>query len=145
MFDPVDFCTRLVEGTPDAVIYADSDGTIRFWNPGARRIFGFAPEEALGGSLDLIIPEGLRARHWEGYRRTMETGETRYGTGDLLAVPARTKDGRRISVEFTIVPFRTPEGQMRGIAAVLRDVTTRFEEIRALRREVAALRGSAPG
>lgn len=139
--DPVDFCTRMVKGMPDAVIYADADGTIRFWNPGASRMFGFQVEEALGRSLDLIIPESLRARHGAGYRRTMETGHTSYGAGEVLAVPALCKDGRRISVEFTIVPFRDPDGRMSGIGAVLRDVTVRFEETRALRRDLASLRG----
>ncbi len=143
--DPVDFCTRLVAGMPDAVVYADRDGLIRVWNPGAERMFGFPAAEALGRSLDLIIPEGARARHWDGYRATMASGQTRYGGGETLAVPALRKDGTRISVEFTIVPFRDTAGHMAGIAAVLRDVTARFEETRALRREIAALRAQAGG
>ena len=110
------------------------------WNHGAERIFGHAATEAIGQSLDLIIPDSLRARHWAGYRHTMATGESRYGAGDLLAVPARRKDGTRISVEFTIVPFRGLGGRMTGIAAILRDVTARFEETRALRRELESLR-----
>ena len=103
-------------------------------------MFGFARQEAIGQSLDLIIPTNLRQRHWQGFRRTMRTGESRYGTGDTLAVPAMRKDGVRISVEFTIVPFRDDGGQMLGIAAILRDVTTRCEQMRALQREIAALR-----
>ena len=132
------FTDRLVSGISDAIIYADAEGVIRLWNRGATRIFGFTESEALGHSLDIIIPEGLRQRHWLGYHGTMQTGQSRYGDGQLLAVPAVRKDGARISVEFTIVPFTNDAGQMIGIAAILRDVTARFEELRALRKEVAA-------
>ncbi|HEX5326966.1 MAG TPA: PAS domain S-box protein [Acetobacteraceae bacterium] len=132
------FAERLVAEMPDAVIYADADGIIRIWNRGAERIFGHAAAEAIGRSLDLIIPESLRARHWAGYRHTMATGQSRYGAGDLLAVPAQRKDGTRISVEFTIVAFQQTDGGIAGIAAVLRDVTARFNETRALRRELEA-------
>ncbi len=127
----------LVRDAPDAIIYADSQGIIRFWNRGAERIFGFAAEEATGQTLDIIVPEGLRARHWAGYDKTMQSGNTRYGAGEILAVPATRKDGRRISIEFTILPFRDDAGRMTGIAAILRDVTARFEEMRALRRQLA--------
>lgn len=123
----------------DAILVTDWDGAIRFWNPGAERIFGFTAEEALGRSLDLIIPERLRKRHWDGYRRSMESGRTRYGSGDLLSVPALRKDGRQISVEFTIIMLRDPAGQVTGVAAILRDVTRRFEELRTLRRRLAEL------
>ena len=134
-FDPRAFAEALVREAGDAVIYADADGIIRFWNKGAERMFGFAAAEAVGRTLDLIVPDGLRARHWEGFRRTIETGESRYGAGDVLAVPALRKDGARISVEFTIVPFRDPAGRIGGIGAILRDVTRRFDEIKALRRQ----------
>ena len=124
----------------DAVIYSDHEGKIRFWNPGAERLFGFTAEEALGRSLDLIIPEPQRARHWAGFDRVMQTGESRYGHADILAAPGLRKDGTRISLEFTIVPIHAEDGRMEGIAAVLRDVTRRFEEMRALRRELAELK-----
>ncbi|WP_207540872.1 PAS domain S-box protein [Sabulicella rubraurantiaca] len=124
----------------DAIVVADRDGLIRFWNPGAERIFGFPAAEALGQSLDIIIPEPQRARHWAGFQRVMETGESRYGAGELLAVPGLRGDGDRISLEFTIVPLHAPDGQMEGMAAILRDVTRRFEEVRALRRELAEIR-----
>lgn len=123
--------------TADAIIATDADGTVTFWNPGATRIFGFTAEEAAGQSIDLIIPENLRARHWEGFRRVMATGESRYGEGDLLAVPAMTKDGRRISIEFTIAMLRDAAGRLAGTVAILRDVTARFEEMRRLRRQLA--------
>jgi PAS domain S-box-containing protein len=124
---------RIVAEAPDGVLYADQDGIIRFWNAGCHRIFGFTAQEAVGQSLDIIIPDNLRARHWKGYAETMHSGQTRYGGGDLLAVPALCKDGRRISVEFSIIPFRDGTGEMAGIAAIMRDVTKRFEEMKALR------------
>ncbi|MGH7155635.1 MAG: PAS domain-containing protein, partial [Acetobacteraceae bacterium] len=133
---------ELVARMPDAVIHAGADGMILYWNDGATRIFGFTAAEAIGQSLDIIIPESLRARHWDGFDHTMKTGETRYGAGDVLAVPAIRKDGQRVSVEFTVTPFRGPDGKIVGIAAVLRDVSKRFAETRALRRELEALRAA---
>jgi PAS domain S-box-containing protein len=136
-FNPDHFAIKLLNSMPDAVVYSDADGKIQFWNQGAETIFGFAASEAIGQSLDIIIPASLRKRHWDGYDVTMRTGVTRYGAGDLLAVPAIRKDGSRISTEFTIVPFRDDAGRMVGIAAVMRDVTKRFEEMRALRKAAA--------
>lgn len=124
----------------DAILAADRQGVISFWNRGAVRIFGFTAEEAIGATLDLIVPERLRKRHWDGYERVMATGETRYGAGDLLAVPAVTKDGRQISVEFTIIRLQDAERRVCGMAAILRDVTARFEELRQLKRELAGRR-----
>ena len=139
------FATALLRDMSDAVVYADSAGVIGFWNAGASRIFGFTEAEALGQSLDIIIPAGLRERHWEGFHATTRTGRSRYGAGDLLSVPAMRKDGSRISVEFTIVPFRAADGAMEGIAAVLRDVTERFNELRTLRRQMQERsRGAGP-
>ena len=131
------FAERLLNGMSEAIVYADADGVIRLWNRGATRIFGFNETEALGRSLDIIIPEGLRPRHWQGYRTTMRTGQSHYGDGHLLSVPAVRKDGARVSVDFTIVPFTDDAGQMSGIAAIMRDGTARFEELRALRKELA--------
>jgi PAS domain S-box-containing protein len=136
-FNPDHFAIKLLNSMPDAVVYSDADGKIQFWNQGAETIFGFAASETIGQSLDIIIPASLRKRHWDGYDATMRTGVTRYGAGDLLAVPAIRKDGSRISTEFTIVPFRDDSGRMVGIAAVMRDVTKRFEEMRALRKAAA--------
>src|SRR6185312_12985894 len=126
----------LLTSPSDAIVATDRDGRIVFWNPGAERIFGFAEREAVGQSLDLIIPENLRARHWEGFRHVMETGTSRYGHGDLLSVPGLTRDGRRISVEFTIAMLRDGE-RVTGTVAVMRDVTKRFEEVRELKRRLA--------
>jgi PAS domain S-box-containing protein len=144
-FDVTAFAATLVRNSADAIVYADARGVIRFWNTGATRIFGFPEDEALGRSLDLIIPESLRQRHWQGFQGTIRTGKSRYGAGDILAVPALRKDGMRISVEFTIVPFHGEDGQLTGIAAVLRDVTTRFEQIRTLQKELTQLRGRPTG
>jgi PAS domain S-box-containing protein len=135
------FLARLTIDSPDAIVYADAAGYIRFWNAAATGIFGFSEGEAIGERLDLIIPERLRARHWEGYDKVMGGAESRYGTGSLLAVPALHKDGRQVSIEFTILPVRDDDGKLLGIAAYLRDATARFEEMRALRRELAALKG----
>lgn len=121
----------------DAIIATDRCGVVNFWNPGAARIFGFTADEALGQSLDLIIPQNFRARHWDGYQRVMASGESRYGDGELLSVPAIAKDGRRVSVEFTIIMLRDKEDRPAGTAAILRDVTARFEETRKLRRALA--------
>jgi PAS domain S-box-containing protein len=139
VFDPEHFARALAKSMPDAVIYADAEGRIRFWNQGAERMFGFTESEVLGQSLDIIIPENQRRRHWNGFNKTMLTGRSRYEAGALLAVPAIRKDGARISVEFTIMPFHDEAGEMAGIAAVMRNVTKRFEEMRALRKQIAAL------
>jgi PAS domain S-box-containing protein len=129
----------ILTSASDAVIAADRDGLMTFWNPGAERIFGHPSHEAVGQSLDLIIPERLRAAHWRGFSTVVRTGQSRYGTGDLLSVPGVRRDGQRISLEFTIVPLRDTEGRMTGMAAILRDVTSRFEELKMLRRRLAEL------
>ena len=119
------FARTLLREAPDAVIYADGEGLIRFWNAGAERIFGFSEAEAAGKSLDTIIPEDLRKRHWLGFRETMRTGKTRYGAGNTLAVRALRKNGQVVSVEFSMVPFRGDDGTILGIAVILRDVRER--------------------
>ena len=131
----------LIERIPDAVVYADRDGTIRFWNFGAERIFGFSKDEALGRSLDIIIPERFRNRHWDGYRQMMTTGLSRYAADKLLAVPAQTKAGDTLSIQFTVTPVRDRAGALAGIAAVLRDVTATFQELKQLRSKAHVIRG----
>jgi PAS domain S-box-containing protein len=132
-----DLSAALLVSNADAIIAADAQGVIRFWNPGAERVFGFTAADAVGQSLDLIIPERLRDRHWRGYREVMRTGQSRYGDGDILAVPGVRKDGTRISLEFTIVPLRDGSGGLSGMGAILRDVTTRFNELQTLRKKLA--------
>jgi PAS domain S-box-containing protein len=136
--DPTWLCERIVDTSGDAFVFADRDGVIRLWNRGAEDIFGYSRTEAIGCTLDLIIPEKLREGHWAGYRRVMETGVTHYGRG-VLAVPAMHKDGSRRSIEFTVALVRDDGGTLVGIAAILRDVTTRFEEERRLRARLRAL------
>jgi PAS domain S-box-containing protein len=135
--DPAAIGQVLLNSPAEAVIASDREGRITWWNGGAERLFGFTAEEAIGASLDLIIPEPQRARHWEGYDRVVATGVSRYGAGDLLAVPAQRKDGTRISLEFTIAPVRDGDGRMLGMVSVLRDVTARFLEMRDLRKRLA--------
>jgi PAS domain S-box-containing protein len=125
----------------DAIIAADRDETILFWNPGAERIFGFTAQEALGRSLHIIIPERLRARHSQGYAAMMRTGQSRYGGGDVLAVPGVRKDGSQVSLEFTLATLRDAQGEISGLVAVMRDVTVRFEEMKALRRRLREAAG----
>lgn len=144
MMDENRFAAALVAEMSDALIYCDAAGTIQIWNRGAVRIFGFSAAEAIGQKLDIIIPANLRDRHWHGYRITMETGRTRYADGQLLSVPAVRKDGARISVEFTVVPFKDSDGQMVGITAIMRDATRSFEEIRSLRKKIARLQAGQP-
>jgi PAS domain S-box-containing protein len=107
-------------------------------------MFGYRAEEALGQTLDLIIPEQLRGRHWEGYRRVMATGVTRYGR-ELLSVPAIRKDGTRLSLEFSILLLRSQTGGVAGVAAILRDVTERWQREKALRERLAALEAGVEG
>ena len=131
---------HIVEDAADAVLFADREGKILVWNRGAERIFGWAAEEALGRTMDFVIPERLRARHWEGWDRVMQTGVTRYAT-DTLAVPALRKDGSTISIEFTIQLMRDAAGAIVGPVAILRDVTERFrreKELRARLKEAEA-------
>jgi PAS domain S-box-containing protein len=133
-------CRSIVDNAPEAVIFADRDGIIRLWNAGAKGMFGYSAEEAIGQSIDIIIPENLRGRHWEGYNRVMATGETKYGK-DLLAVPGIRKDGTRVSLEFSIVMLRDDDGELLGLAAVLRDVTARWKKEKELKDRLAALEG----
>lgn len=123
---------QLLDDAPDAILVADCAGIIRFWNRGAERIFGFSADAALGASLDLIIPETMRARHWEGYRQVMATGVTKYQT-NLLAVPGARHDGTRLSLEFSMVLLRDEAGKIAGSAAIMRDVTARRQQEQELK------------
>jgi len=127
--------STVITDIPDAVVYADNEGIIRFWNSGAERIFGFAKTDALGQSLDIIVPERLRERHWDGYRHMMATGQSRHAADELLSVPAQTKQGDTLSIQFTVAPIRDSDGSLTGIVAVLRDVTATFRELKRLRAQ----------
>ena len=130
----------LVQAAGDAIIVADVEGRIVLWNPAAERLFGFTAAEAAGGSLNLIIPERFRERHWTGYHTVMQTGQRRYGT-QLLRVPSLRKDGQRLSIAFTVALLHVPDGRRTGIAAIVRDDTERWQEEQTLRRRLAALEG----
>ena len=129
---------RIVQVAADAIIVADASGRITLWNAGAERLFGYPAAEALGESLDLIIPEAQRKRHWSGYADVMRTGETKYGT-QLLRVPAIRKDGSRFSIAFTVGLLKDGAGLVEGIFAVMRDDTERFQTEKALRRRIAEM------
>jgi PAS domain S-box-containing protein len=126
----------ILSSRSDAIIATDRTGTILFWNAGAEALFGYPAATAVGSSLDIIIPERLRKAHWKGYRRVMDSGASRYGEGEVLAVPGVRRDGSRISLEFSIAFLRNADGSTAGLVAVLRDVTRRYEELRALRRRL---------
>ena len=130
-------CQKIVDESHVAIIFGDKEGKILLWNSGAEEMFGWTATEAGGQSMDMMIPEKHRARHWEGYDRVMQTGITKYGR-NLLAVPAQTKEGRRISVEFNISLLRSPEGEIIGAAATMQDVTARWERDKELHARLAA-------
>lgn len=137
MHSAIDF-KQLVNAVGDAIVVCDANGAITFWNPAAERMFGFSEHEALGQSLDLIIPERQRQRHWDGYHKTMQTGQTRYGN-DVLRVPALHKDGRTLSIAFTVAMLFSAEYAVTAIIAIIRDETARFTEDRNLRKRLAEL------
>ncbi|MCK9375341.1 MAG: PAS domain-containing protein [Syntrophobacterales bacterium] len=133
-------CRRLVAESRDAIIFADRDGRIRLWNAGAEAMFGYEAQEMEGQTLDRLIPEALRARHNEGYARVMVEGRSKYAS-ELLAVPGLKKDGSRISLEFTITLIKDERGAVLGAAAILRDVTARWQRDRELKKRLAELEG----
>lgn len=131
-------CSKIVGESNDAIMFSDHEGIIRLWNNGAERIFGYTAVEAIGQSLDLIIPENLRKRHWDGYYRVMESGTSRYSV-DMLATPALRKDGARLSTEFSMVLIRGSNGGMLGVAAIIRDVTARWQREKEMRERIREL------
>jgi PAS domain S-box-containing protein len=133
-------CCRIVAESRDAIIFTDRAGRIRLWNAGAEAMFGYRAAEMDGQDLEAIIPEKLRDRHNEGYRRVMTTGVSRYAT-ELLAVPALRKDGSRISLEFTITLVKDDQNVVLGAAAIIRDVTARWRRDQELKKRLAELEG----
>lgn len=129
---------QIVQENSDAIMFADYEGLIRLWNRGAEAMFGYSAMEAEGKSLDLIIPENLRGRHWEGYHKVMASGVTRYGT-ELLSAPGIRKDGTRLSLEFSMVIVRGEDGAVLGTGAVIRDITARWLKEKALKERIKAL------
>jgi len=137
MYQPINL-ESFVQAAGDAIIAVGSDGKIILWNPAAERIFGFTAADAIGQSLDLIIPERFRERHWNGFRQVMLSGQSRYGT-EVLRVPALRKDDRALSIAFTVALVNSPESQSAAIVAIVRDETQRWNEERELRRRLAEL------
>ena len=135
-------CRKIVENSPMAIMFADREGKIRLWNSGAETVFGYTAREALGQSLDLIVPERQRQRHWEGWDKVMASGVTKYGR-DPLAVPAMRKDGSRISIEFNVVLVRADSGELAGVAAMVQDVTARWQKQKDMNARLAALEAKA--
>ncbi|NGZ84530.1 PAS domain-containing protein [Duganella aceris] len=133
---------QLVGAIGDAVVVCDAAGAIIVWNDAAVRMFGFTRDDALGQSLDLIIPERQRQRHWDGYNKSMATGETRYGS-DVLRVPALHKDGRTLSIAFTVAMLYDDARKVTAIVAMVRDETVRWADERQLRTRVAQLEAAA--
>jgi PAS domain S-box-containing protein len=128
----------LIAAVGDAVMVCDAQGAVTLWNPACERMFGYTESEMLGQSMDVIIPERLRGRHWEGYQKTMATGITKYGT-DVLRVPAVDKHGRSMSIAFTVALLHASDGKVSAIASVIRDETSRFSQDRALKTRLAEL------
>ncbi|MCY0855237.1 PAS domain-containing protein [Cupriavidus sp. D39] len=137
----IDF-EQLIAAVGDAIVISDASGAITLWNPAAERMFGFTQSEAIGQSLDLIIPQRLRGRHWDGYHKTMASGQTRYGN-KVLRVPAAHKDGRALSIAFTVALLHSPQQAVTGIVAVIRDETSRFNEERNLSKRLAELEATS--
>jgi PAS domain S-box-containing protein len=132
---------QIVQESSDAIMFADHEGFIRLWNKGAVEMFGYSAAETEGQSLDLIIPENLRGRHWEGYHKVMASGVTRYGT-ELLSAPGIRKDGTRLSLEFSMVIVRGEDGAILGTGAVIRDISARFQKEKALKERLKVLEGN---
>ena len=129
----------IIDNAPDAILYCDSAGIIHLWNKGAEHLFGYSAAEAIGQTLDIIIPERMRQRHWEGYFRVMETGKSHYGDYDLLSVPALRKDGSQFSCAFSIILLRDAGGKPQGIASIMRVGTKTREREQELKARIAAL------
>lgn len=135
---------EVVDGVPDAVVIVDAQGRICYWNGGAERIFGFTSNAAVGETLDIIVPERLQERHWTGFNQAVDSGTSRYGAEDMLSVPAKTRDGRTISIEFTVVLMKDGES-ITHVGAVIRDITARRSLELELRGRIRELEAARPG
>ena len=136
-YDPATLYRAIGEATSDAIIFAGRDGIIRLWNRGAELIFGYPAAEAIGQSLDLIIPERLRRAHWDAFDRSMEAGQTKY-TDRVLTTRSMRKDGTTLYVDLTFAIILDHHGAALGALAQARDVTERYERERAQRAQARA-------
>lgn len=132
----------ILRSMPEALIFADLDGIIRFWNPGAETVFGFAAADAVGQSLDLIIPERLRKAHWDGFEKAIVRGGTLPGRTSMITRSLH-QSGEQIYVDMSFAMVKNQAGQMLGSMAVARDATKRFLEEKSLRRQLAELTAPA--
>ncbi len=132
---------RAVSQSADAVVIVDREGVIAYWNRGATRIFGQEESEVIGSTLDVIIPERLRQRHWDGFNASVISGSSKYEEGELLAVPAITADGKTISIAFSMVMLKDADGHVQHIGAIIRDVTDAWVQQKDLRRRLDELEG----
>ncbi len=130
--------SEVVDAIGDAVVVSDVQGNVIVWNAGAERLFGWSAAEAMGQRMDMIVPERLRQRHWDGYDKSMQTGHTKYAH-DVLRVPAVDKAGRAMSIAFTVFMLFGPDGKPSACGSVIRDETDRFAQDRALRKRIADL------
>lgn len=136
----VDFFEAIVEQVADGIIFADRRGTIRRWNAGAEAIFGYAADEVVGQSLNVIIPERLRSAHWTAFDRAVETGQTRYGR-QAMTTRSVHKNGSKLYVDLSFALVKDNAGEVLGSVAMARDITRRYLEENVLRRRVAELEG----
>ncbi len=134
----IELYRTICEEAADAILFADQKGIIQAWNRGAEVLFGYSSEEALGQTLELIIPDNLRQRHNDGYAATMQSGHSKYGN-DLLSVPAIHKDGHRLFCDFSIVMIKGDDGEMLGIASIMRDTTAQKTREKELRERIKEL------
>lgn len=128
----------IVEEAPDAIIFSDPDGKIRVWNRGAEALFGYSPAEVLGESLDVIIPQRLRSAHWDGFRRAVDSGRTKY-VNRVLTTRSVHKDGSKLYVDLSFALVIDENGAVTGALAVGRNCTARYMADKALRERVLAL------
>ena len=135
---------KIIDVSQDAIIMADRDGILTLWNTGAESIFGYSADDAVGKTLDLIIPDRFRERHWNGYTNVIATSVTKY-SNSMLAVPAQRKDGTLISIEFTVTLIEDESGMLHGITAIIRDVTSRRNEENEIRARLVALESESSG
>ena len=132
--DKAELATLLQDQAPDAVIFAGTNGVIEVWNSAASTLFGFSSDEALGHSLDLIIPERFRDAHWKGFERALADGDTKY-RGQVLPTRSQRKDGTTIYVELTFAIVKDSSGSVIGALAHARDITERFLKEREQRQQ----------
>ncbi|RYE71812.1 MAG: PAS domain S-box protein [Oxalobacteraceae bacterium] len=137
-FDTGDVASAILAGMQEAVICADLNGIIQVWNHGAETVFGFTSEEAVGQSVDIIIPEKLRAAHWAGFNKAVEHGDILSAPGARMTRGLK-KNGEQLYVEMSFAMVKSQTGEVIGSIAVARDATERFLADRAARQQAAAV------